>query len=136
MYKLLEALDGVRTSQGQRLLVDLVPTAEDIQVLRVVVEGRDEFPVYVSRDSQQLLCITYVWREAEIRPERRQELLEALVELNLPMPLSSFSKVGDHYVIFGAMAPEPKVEDLVREIETLSDNTLTALEALQEYFVA
>ncbi len=136
MYKLLESLEGRRTSQGLRLFAGVVPTDDDIQVLRVVVEGRDEFPVYISRDAQQLLCIAYVWRDEEIRPERRAELLEMLVTLNLPMPLSSFSKVGDQYVIFGAMPPEPVIEHLVREIEVLSDNTLTALEALQDYFIA
>ncbi|RFA30089.1 hypothetical protein CAI21_07765 [Alkalilimnicola ehrlichii] len=136
MYQLLEQLEGQTTREGFSLSVSVLQPDDDFDVLQVTVEGRDEFPVYISRDEQQLLCITYLWTESEVKPESRSELLEHLLELNLPMPLSSFSKIGGQYVVFGALTPEPTTEALIREIETLSDNTLTAVEALQEYLQA
>ena len=101
--------------------------------IEVVVEDRDEFPILVSADDEQVLCITYLWSDGEIRADRRTELLTALLEMNVPLPLSSFGKVGDRYVIFGALAASASIEDLVTELETLSDNTLEALEAVAPF---
>ena len=56
-----------------------------------------------------------------------------MLEMNVPLPLSSFGKVGDHYVVFGALAAGSTIEDVVTELEVLSDNTLEAIEIVGPY---
>ena len=105
----------------------------DEQGFGVVVEDREEFPIFVSVDDEQLLCLTYLWSEEQVKPERRTELLATLLEMNVPLPLSSFGKIGDRYVLFGALAASASTDDVVTEIEALSDNALEALEVAAPY---
>ena len=53
--------------------------------------------------------------------------------MNVPLPLTSFGKVGDRYVVFGALAAGSTIEDVVTELEVLSDNTLEAIEIVGPY---
>lgn len=105
----------------------------DVDVLQITVEDREEFPIYITVDECQILCVTHLWHEKEIKDGARETLLDALLTMNIPMPLSAFSKVGDQYILFGALAPSSSKEDIVHEIEVLSDNTLDAIEAVAEY---
>ena len=105
----------------------------DITVLQVLIEDREEFPIYLTIDDSQILCVSHLWKEQEVIPGQREELLDMLLTLNIPMPLSSFSKVGKQYIIFGAMNTQSSVKDIVCEIEALSDNTLDAIELMAPY---
>ncbi len=125
-----QALDAYTSDNGYTFRTRM---AGDGAALEVIVEDRDEFPILVSVDEEQTLCLTYLWDESEIRPDRRSALLTALLEMNVPLPLSSFGKVADRYVIFGALAAEAATEDIVGELEALSDNTLEALEVVAPY---
>ena len=127
---LRETLDGYTSENGYTFRAG---TAGDGDGLEVVVEDRDEFPIRVTVDREQTLCLTCLWDEKQVRPDRRVELLATLLEMNVPLPLSSFGKVADRYVIFGALAATAATEDLVAELETLSDNTLEAVEAVAPY---
>lgn len=127
---LRETLDGYTSENGYTFRAG---AAGDGDGLEVVVEDRDEFPIRVTVDPEQTLCLTCLWDEGQVRPDRRAELLTTLLEMNVPLPLSSFGKVADRYVIFGALAASASTEDLVAELETLSDNTLEAVEAVVPY---
>ena len=127
---LRETLDGYTSENGYTFRAG---AAGDGDGLEVVVEDRDEFPIRVTVDREQTLCLTCLWDEKQVRPDRRVELLATLLEMNVPLPLSSFGKVADRYVIFGALAATAATEDLVAELETLSDNTLEAVEAVAPY---
>lgn len=104
--------------------------ADGEEAIEVVVEDRDEFPIVVSADDEQILCLTYLWDEAQVKADSRTDLLAALLEMNVPLPLSSFGKIGDRYVVFGALAAGSTIEDVITELEVLSDNTLEAIEAV------
>ena len=68
--------------------------SSETDVLQLNVSFRDdELPVYLTVTDQQILCIVYLWKDAEIKPESRNELMESMLELNIPMPLSSFCPV-------------------------------------------
>lgn len=108
-------------------------TAEADGSVEVIVEDREEFPIVVTADDEQILCITYLWDEAQVKSDQRTEMLSALLEMNVPLPLSSFGKIGDRYVLFGALAATSQMEDVVNELEILSDNTLEAIEAVAPY---
>ena len=128
---LANSLKDAKLGNGAALTPELIE--EDVQVLQVLIEDREEFPVYVTIDDSQVLCVSYLWQEQEIIPEQREALLETLLTLNIPMPLSSFSKIGDQYIIFGALSTGSDTDVVLHEIATLSDNTLEAIELMAEY---
>lgn len=133
LIELANDLNGIKSYAGLVFNTEIIPGEADVLV--VTIEDREEFPVYITVDESQILCITHVWKEAEIIPEKRTELLETLLMMNLPMPLSSFSKVGHQYLIFGALSTHSSLEELIEEIDVLSDNTLIAIEELRDYFI-
>ena len=122
---------GTELDSGLKLSSEVVQG--EVDVLMLTVEDREEFPIYITVDESQILCITHLWTEAEVEPDKRSELLEAMLTLNVPMPLSSFSKVGNQYIIFDALHLDSRLDDILESIEALSDNTLTAIEELSEY---
>ena len=133
LTELANGLNGIKSYAGLVFNTEMIPGETDVLV--VIIEDREEFPVYITVDESQVLCITHVWKEAEIVPEKRTELLETLLMMNLPMPLSSFSKVGTQYIIFGALSTHSSLEEIIEEIDVLSENTLIAIEELHDYFV-
>lgn len=111
------------------------PIPGDVDVLQITVEDFEEIPCYVSVTDTQILCITYLMGEDEVKPETRTEMMEEMLELNIPMPLSSFSKIGDRYVIFGALSINSSFDDMCQEIITLCENSVEAITALEEFLL-
>lgn len=105
----------------------------DSDVLQVIVAGFEEFPIHVIVSETQILAITYLWAESEVNPGKRVELMETLLEMNIPVPLSSFSKIGDRYVIFGALAISSDFNDICHEVVTLAENAAESLEAMEDF---
>lgn len=131
IMQLADALNNATLANGTTLTSELIEA--ELNVLQVLIQDREEFPVYVTIDDSQILCVSYLWREQEIIPQQREALLETLLTLNIPMPLSSFSKIGQQYIIFGALSTRSDVDAVLHEIATLSDNTLEAIELMAEY---
>lgn len=129
--QLAKAINQASFDNGRPMTTEIIEA--ELQVLQVLIQDREEFPVYVTIDDSQILCVTYLWREQEIIPERREDLLEALLNLNIPMPLSSFSKIGYQYIIFGALSTRSDIDAVSHEIAILSDNTLEAIELMADY---
>jgi uncharacterized protein YjfI (DUF2170 family) len=115
--------------------VDIERITGDVPVFKLTVLGREELPMFVTQAQSQLLCICYLWTEAEIAPERRTALLEAMLDLNVAIPLSSFGRIGDKYVLHGALACDAGVDDLTQDLLALSDNAVDALVAMADYLV-
>ena len=133
LTELANGLNGIKSYAGLVFNTEMIPG--ETNVLVVTIEDREEFPIYITVDESQILCITHVWQEAEVVPEKHSELLETLLMMNLPMPLSSFSKVGSQYLIFGALSTHSSLEEIIEEIDVLSENTLIAIEELRDYLV-
>ena len=114
---------------------DCQPIPGDTEVLQSTLREFEELPSFVSVTDTQILCITYLFTEDEVKPESRTELLEEMLELNIPMPLSSFAKLGDRYVVFGALAVNSDIEDICHEIITLTENAVESIDALEEFLV-
>jgi uncharacterized protein len=130
---LAAGLDGAVLDNGLRLSTERI--GGEVDVLLVSVEDREEFPIYVTVDDSQILCLSYLWSEAEVKAERRAELLETLLIMNVPMPLSAFSKVGAQYIIFDALRIKADANEVLEAIYTLSDNTLTAIGEVREFLI-
>jgi uncharacterized protein YjfI (DUF2170 family) len=114
---------------------DCQPIPGDIEVLQITLWEYEELPAFVSVTDTQILCITYLFTEDEVKPKNRGEMLEEMLEINIPMPLSSFSKIGNRYVVFGALSVSSSIEDICHEIITLTENAVEAIDALEEYLV-
>lgn len=111
------------------------PLANTENVLQVIPNDRQELPIFVSVTEDQVLCITYLWGENEIKPGARPELMDAMLDMNLPMPLSAFSRVDGKYVLFGALALTSSLAEIEHELAVLSDNGLQAITELSDYLV-
>ncbi|MDP9916039.1 uncharacterized protein YjfI (DUF2170 family) [Variovorax boronicumulans] len=136
MQSLLDQLEGLDVLAGAAmggLSVQLQPIPGSTPVVQVSIEGRDELPIFVTSSDMQIICICYLWIEEDVKPARRTELLESLLDLNPSVPLSSFGRVGGRYVLTGALGRNASVEDIAREVAVLSDNALDALDALSEF---
>ncbi len=110
-----------------------LPIQGEQEVLRVEVSGLEEIPIFVTVTSTQILCISYLFTQQEIVTEKEAELNRYLLELNVPMPLSSFALVDEHYVIFGALSCGSKFESITQELIALATNSIETLQALEEF---
>ena len=131
--KIAEQLDKLNADsrEGFDFEHQIIPGEEE--VLQISLVGREEIPVYLTIADTQILCISYLWHESEIRPESKNEMVEMMLDMNIPMPLSSFSRIGDQYAVFGALSTNSSIEDIAHEIVTLSDNSLEAIDVMSEF---
>jgi len=105
----------------------------ETDVLQVVVEGADELPIFVTVTDEQMLCISYLFDKKELKAGISEQLNATLLQLNVPMPLSSFAVIDDKYTIFGALSVNSNFDDIAHELVTLADNAIDALETLEEF---
>ncbi len=110
-----------------------LPMRGEQEVLRVEVSDLEELPIFVTVTETQILCISYLFTKNETYTEKESELNQYLLELNVPMPLSSFAMVDDYYVIFGALARGSKFESVTEELLSLAQNATDTLQALEEF---
>ncbi|MDA9817841.1 YjfI family protein [Flavobacteriaceae bacterium] len=109
------------------------PIPGEVEVLQILIEDREELPIFISLSLEQILCISYIFKENEIKENLLPQLHESMLIANTPMPLSAFAKIDDQYVIYGAMSINSSIDDIIHEIETLSDNTIDAIETMSDY---
>jgi len=119
--------------EGARFDVQIIPG--EVEVLQIIVGELEEVPVYLSITDSQIICIAYLWDESEVNQKKRGDMLETMLSMNIPMPLSSFARIADKYAIFGAMAVTSSFDDIAHEVIVLSENTVEALSALEEFLV-
>lgn len=131
LEELVKDLTESQLSDGASLSIEKFDG--DNMVACIKVEDREEFPVYMTVDEGQLLCITYLFGDNQVDQSRRAELTEIMLMMNVSIPLSAFSKIGSQYIMFGALSPNSNVSDILHEIETLSDNVLDAIDAVSDY---
>jgi uncharacterized protein YjfI (DUF2170 family) len=131
----LLGLDVLASHLMGGLQVQLQPIPGAVPVIQVSIEGREELPIFITSSDSQVLCMCYLWTDAEVRPELRTQLLETLLDLNPSVPLSSFGRIGDRYVLSGALSRDAKVDDVAKDVAVLSDNALDALDALSDYLI-
>ena len=105
----------------------------DQDVLQVTVEGTEELPIFVTVTEEQMLCISYLFDKNELKDGVADEMNSTLLQLNVPMPLSSFAIIENKYSIFGSLSVNSSFEDIAHELVTLADNAIDALETIEEY---
>ena len=126
-------LNKLADDTGTGFDFDCTPINGEIDVLQVEIIGREEIPIFVSISDNQILCIAYLWGEDEVKQDKRMNMMEAMLEMNIPMPLSSFAKVENKYVVFGALSINSSLQDIELEVVTLSDNSLEVINEMDSY---
>lgn len=131
LEQLMKGLSENRLSDDTSLSIEMFDGENTVACIKV--EDREEFPIYMTADEGQILCITYLFGEDEVNPDKRAEMAEAMLLMNVMIPLSAFSKIGNQYIMFGALSPRSSIDELLHEIELLSDNVLEAISTMSDY---
>lgn len=131
LEQLIADLSEARLSDGTRLSIEMFDGEDSVACIKV--EDREEFPIYMTADEGQILCITYLFGEDQVIPQKSAEMADSMLQMNVVIPLSAFSKIGNQYIMFGALSPKSSIDELLHEIELLSDNVLEAIEAMSDY---
>lgn len=133
MNDLAKQLEAKGHADEAGISFEVNPIPGDVDLLQITVEDREELPVYLSASDEQILCICYLFHMDEVNTELKADMNHAMLASNIAVPLSSFAIIDERYVIFGALSVNSSLEDILHEIEVLSDNSVEALEAMQDF---
>ena len=133
MSQLNELAIRLSDAQWEGQTFNCLPMPGAQQVLQITLSDQDEIPLYVTITDTQILCIAYLFKQDEVKEEMTDELNEQCLQLNVPMPLSAFAKIDGQYALFGALSTSATFEDIQKEVVTLGENAVEALEALEDY---
>ena len=135
IHKIADHLNTLADNLETGMNFDCQPISGEVDVLQVTILGREELPIFVSVTDDQILCITYLWGKEEVKENCLAELHTSMLEMNIPMPLSSFSKIGDKYVIFGALSISSSFDDIEHELAVLNNNALEVIDDMSSYLI-
>ncbi|MCU4675161.1 YjfI family protein [Catenovulum sp. 2E275] len=135
IHKIAQYLNDLGDGSVTGHSFDCQPIAGEVDVLQISIIGREELPIFVSVTDDQILCITYLWDESEIVTDKRLAMMETMLEMNMPMPLSSFAKIDDKYAVFGALAITSSLAEIEHELAVLSDNAIDVIDDFSEFLV-
>jgi uncharacterized protein YjfI (DUF2170 family) len=135
IHTIADHLNNLADSSDTGMVFDCQPITGEVDVLQVTVIGREELPIFVSVTDDQVLCITYLWGKDEVKPDSLHDMHESMLEMNIPMPLSAFSKIGDKYVTFGALSIGSTFDDIEHELAVLSNNAIEVIDDMSEFLI-
>ncbi|GLX79564.1 hypothetical protein tinsulaeT_29040 [Thalassotalea insulae] len=135
IHKIANHLNALADNSETGMVFDCQPISGEVDVLQITVIGREELPIFVSVTDDQILCISYLWGSNEVKEECLTEMHQVMLEMNIPMPLSSFSKIGDKYVIFGALSISSSFDDIEHELAVLSNNAIEVIDDMSDYLI-
>ena len=133
MYQLTELAIKLSDAQWEGYSFTCSLISEDQEILQVILSDSEEMSIYITITDTQILCIAYLFKKEEVKHEMLDTLNEKCLQLNIPMPLSAFAMIDDQYTLFGALSTDSTFDNIQKEIVTLTENAVEALEALEEY---
>lgn len=135
IHKIADHLNNLADNSETGMVFDCQPISGEVDVLQITVTDREELPIFVSVTDDQIICITYLWGTEEVKADCINQMHESMLEMNIPMPLSSFSKIGDKYVIFGALSINSSFNDIEHELAVLNSNAMEIINDMSDYLV-
>ncbi|NQY87001.1 MAG: YjfI family protein [Colwellia sp.] len=135
IHTIADHLNSLADNSDTGMDFDCQPISGEVDVLQITILGREELPVFLSVTDDQILCISYLWGADEVKTDCVNAMHESMLEMNIPMPLSSFSKIGDKYVVFGALSINSTFEDIEHELAVLSNNALEVIDDMSDFLV-
>ena len=134
IHKIAEFLNNQNDSV-EGVEYDCQPISGEVDVLQVTIIDREELPVFISMADEQILCVTYLWGDNEVKADKITLMHRSMLEMNIPMPLSSFSKIANKYVIFGALSINSSFKDIEHEIVVLNNNAIEIIDDMSEFLI-
>ena len=131
LNEVVAALNAATTKEGLAIRAEVIDAGEGI--IKVEVEEREEFPIMLDIAEDQMTAIVNLWSQNEVKEGAEAEMMSVMLSMNVALPLSAFAKTGGIYQLFGAMSANTVTENIVEEINVLSDNTLEVVDALGDY---
>ncbi|MDX2370171.1 MAG: YjfI family protein [Colwellia sp.] len=135
IHTIADHLNSLADNSDTGMDFDCQPISGEVDVLQITLLGREELPIFLSVTDDQILCISYLWGADEVKAECVNTMHESMLEMNIPMPLSSFSKIGDKYVVFGALSINSTFEDIEHELAVLSNNAIEVIDDMSDYLL-
>lgn len=135
IHTIANHLNTMADNSETGMVFDCQPISGEVDVLQISVVNSEELPIFLSVSDDQILCITYLWGAKEVKADRLPEMHESMLEMNIPMPLSSFSKIGDKYVIFGALSINSTYDDIEHELAVLSNNAVEIIDDMSDFLI-
>jgi len=135
IHTIADHLNSLADNSDTGMDFDCQPISGEVDVLQITLLGREELPIFLSVTDDQVLCISYLWGADEVKAECVNTMHESMLEMNIPMPLSSFSKIGDKYVVFGALSINSTFEDIEHELAVLSNNAIEVIDDMSDYLL-
>jgi len=124
-------LSQYRTQEGYTF--DCQTISGEVDVLQVEMNDFECFPVFLTKTNNQILCIVYLWSEDEIKTDKRVEMLEMMLDTSISIPLSAYARVGNRFVIYGALSVSSSLDKVVEEIVTLNENAIDVITAMEDF---
>jgi len=135
IHTIADHLNSLADNSNTGMNFDCQPISGEVDVLQITILGREELPIFVSVTDDQILCISYLWGTDEVKTDCVSDMHESMLEMNIPMPLSSFAKIGDKYVVFGALSTNSSFTDIEHELAVLSNNALEVIDDMSDYLL-
>ena len=135
IHTIADHLNSLADNSETGMDFDCQPISGEVDVLQITLLGREELPIFLSVTDDQILCISYLWGSEEVKTECVNTMHESMLEMNIPMPLSSFSKIGDKYVVFGALSINSTFDDIEHELAVLSNNAIEVIDDMSDYLL-
>lgn len=135
IHQIANYLNSLSDQSATGMVFDCQPISGDVDVLQITIQDREELPIFLSVTDDQILCITNLWGDEEVKSELKAEMHQSMLEMNIPMPLSSFSKIDDKYVIFGALSISSSFSDIEHELAVLSNNAIEIIDDMSDYLI-
>jgi uncharacterized protein YjfI (DUF2170 family) len=135
IHTIADHLNSLADNSETGMDFDCQPISGEVDVLQITLLGREELPIFLSVTDDQILCISYLWGADEVKADCVNTMHESMLEMNIPMPLSSFSKIGDKYVVFGALSINSTFEDIEHELAVLSNNAIEVIDDMSDYLL-
>ena len=135
IHTIADHLNSLADNSETGMNFDCQPISGEVDVLQITLLGREELPIFLSVTDDQVLCISYLWGADEVKTDCVNTMHESMLEMNIPMPLSSFSKIGDKYVVFGALSINSTFEDIEHELAVLSNNAIEVIDDMSDYLL-
>ncbi|MEI6895154.1 MAG: DUF2170 family protein [Colwellia sp.] len=135
IHIIADHLNSLADNSDTGMNFDCQPISGEVDVLQVCILDREELPVYISVTEDQIICICYLWGAEEVKPDTIHVMHESMLEMNIPMPLSSFSKIGEKYVVFGALSINSSFSDIEHELAVLSNNAIDVIDDMSDFLL-
>lgn len=119
MNNLIESFVG-KINSDDSLDFNAEIVSEDIA--KITISDMEDFPAYLCVNSKEMILRMNLVKTSEVPKDKVQDFDNILFVQNPMMPLSNLSKDNKHYFIFGQLSSESSYEELVTEINMLSEN--------------